>query len=690
MAESEHVSLPTPEPPVNHELQRWSVAVDAGLNQPLTYQSEKALFPELTRGQRVWVPLVNRKTTGVILGPDSRPTEEMEFEIKNILSVDEEFPPLPAPYMRWLEWLSEYYVHPVGLVTDLAFPPLRRTARTLGSRKAPAVPKIALQPKHELNQEQRQAIDEMTSHSGFRVHLLFGVTGSGKTEVYLEMLEKVLADGKCGLFLVPEISLTPQLIRRFSERFGEQVATLHSQLTNRERTEQWWSIFEGRRKILIGARSALFCPIPNLGLIIIDEEHESSFKQEEKLKYHARDAAIVLAKDFDFPVILGSATPSLETWKNAIDGKYHLHRLKKRIGDQPLPTISVLDLRKTEKAQHLPGWMSRELHLNLLETLNQGQQAALFLNRRGYSSAVVCVQCGDSPLCPNCDIHLSLHGKRHLVCHYCDYSEPYKEDCRKCGGSSLPSGLGTEQIEEGLARLFPEARLARADRDEIQSRDQLEELIGRMEKGDIDILIGTQMIAKGLDFPRLRFAGLVLADIGFNLPEFRATERSFQLLTQMSGRAGRHGATADNPGRVLIQTYNPEHPSIEFAARGDYEGFAALELTHRKPLGYPPFQRLAVLRVQNLHRNRAWASALQIQRQLSEITQKTSLQQRCEILGPAEAPLARLKRAYRFHILIKAENSKSLLWLCQRVLDRQKSLSPGTNLSVDIDPLHLL
>lgn len=675
----------------------WKVAVDVPMLGALTYKGTFALDARIERGRRVHIPLGKRKALGVVLGPTTE--SETGFELKAVADIDEEFPPLPDPFLRWLEWLSEYYLHPIGQVCELAYPPLRQTARTRGSRKE-TVPIVELKAKHKLNDEQIAAVDAIANHPGFGAHLLFGVTGSGKTEVYLELLEHTLAKGKSGIFLVPEIALTPQLLRRFSERFGNQIAVLHSQLTDRERTEQWWSIQNGDKKILVGARSAVFCPIANLGLVIVDEEHEPSFKQEEKLKYHARDAAVMLAKEFNCPVILGSATPSLESWKNAKEGKFHLHRLEFRVGKQPLPKVEILDLRTQEMSQQgepikkqagLPFWMTQNLFNSLDKVLQNGQQAALFLNRRGFSPVVTCQDCGTSKQCPNCDIHLTLHGKHHLVCHYCNYEERFNEQCPKCPGELKPLGLGTEQVEEDVKRLFPEARVARADRDEIQSREDFEELVKGMEDRTIDILVGTQMIAKGLDFPGLKFAGLVLADIGFNMPDFRASERSFQLMTQMSGRAGRHGATEEDPGQVLIQTYNPEHSSLVYAPKGDFVGFAEEELKHREALGYPPYGRLAVIRIQSMHQERATAASLTIHKWMTEALQKRQIEDGLvEILGPAEAPLARLRRQYRMHILLKSKNSRILRWLCENVLAAQKNLPPGVKIAVDIDPLQLL
>lgn len=671
----------------------WRVAVDVPINEALTYRAPTTTDIVWRRGQRVHLPLGRRQSSGVLLGTtEDAPTE---FAVKDLTGLDPDYPVLPDSFLRWLEWLSDYYLHPVGQVCELAYPPLRKTARTRGSQKESPVPDVVMKDKFALNPEQIAAVTAISGSQGFGAHLLFGVTGSGKTEVYLELLEQTLQRGQAGLFLVPEIALTPQLLRRFSERFGQKIAVIHSQLTDRERTEQWWSIQNGEKKILMGARSAIFCPVPDLGLVVVDEEHEPSFKQEEKLKYHGRDAAIMLAKEFNCPVVLGSATPSLESWKNALEGKYHLHRLKLRVGEQPLPAVEILDLRLNEnkdgKADGVPFWMTAKLFEHLNRVINNNEQAALFLNRRGFSPVVVCQDCGTSKQCPNCDIHLTLHGRNHLVCHYCNYEETYTEQCGKCPGELKPIGLGTEQVETDLIRMFPEARVARADRDEIQSREDFESLVKDMEARKIDLLVGTQMIAKGLDFPGLKFAGLLLADVGFNLPDFRATERSFQLLTQMSGRAGRHGATAEDPGRVLIQTYNPEHLSLQYAPKGDFVGFAEAELKHREALGYPPYGRLAVLRIQSLHQDRAWAAGDSIRNWIERALKQRDIDQGLvELLGPAEAPLARIRRQYRVHLLLKSRNSKILRWLCENVVQGKNKLPAGVKVSVDIDPLHLL
>ncbi|MBV2169717.1 MAG: primosomal protein N' [Bdellovibrio sp.] len=675
--------------------QLWRVAVDAPLPEALTY----SYSGPLQRGQLVNVPLGRRKVKGLVLGPA---TAVPDFEVKSIDSLDEEYSALPEPFMKWLEWLAQYYIHPVGQVVQSAFPPLRKTDKQRQSKRPPVIPQLESDSALHLTDEQQTCFESIAQYSNFSTHLVFGVTGSGKTEVYLRLLDKVLKEGKRGLVLVPEISLTPQLIQRFARRFGDKIAALHSQLTDRERTNQWWDVVEGRKSILIGARSALFCPIQDLGLIIVDEEHEPSFKQDEKLKYNGRDAAVMMGKMMNCPVVLGSATPSLESWRNAQEGKYHLHTLRRRVANRSLPEIEVIDLRKQkaddeeqkkiiEKYSHLPFWLSPALYERMKEVLEKGDQAALFLNRRGVAQMVVCPACGHTRECPNCDISLTLHAHSHLICHYCDYHENFKSRCPDCKEGELQAiGLGTELVETDLARLFPDKKIARADRDEIQSRADLEDLIANMESGDIDILVGTQMIAKGLDFPKLKLVGLVLADVGFNLPDFRATERSFQLITQMSGRSGRHVKEGESPGLVIIQTYNAEHDSITFARNHDFEGFAQHELNIRGQLNYPPVGRLVSFRIQGTHLGKVDETARLLARRAQALKAQFPQYESIEILGPAEAPLSKLRGQFRYHLLIKTAQASAANPFSRQLLGDQEWVPSGIKILIDIDPMSLL
>jgi len=669
--------------------QHWKIAVHAPIKEPLTYLSELSLKP----GQWVHVPLGKRSTLGLVLGP----AEIYEKEnLKSVSDIDPSLPEMSQPFFKWLTWLSEYYQYPLGLVAELSRPALEKKTSNRVSKRTEVVPQLAQDYAPELTSEQKKCLEEIKSYKGFHTHLVHGVTGSGKTEIYLNLLEKTLKQNQSAIVLVPEIALTPQLIQRFAKRFGDKIAAFHSQMTPREKTNHWWDIVEGRKQIMIGARSALFCPQENLGLIIVDEEHEPSYKQDDKLKYHARDAAVMLGHFHQCQVILGSATPSLESWHNAKLGKYHLHQLKSRVHTSGLPEVEVIDLReeKAKPQDHqlvLPSWLSKSLYDKISKVLDDGFQAALFLNRRGMANVVMCNSCGHSIECPNCDINLTLHSKSHLVCHYCDYHENLKENCSACKiGEMSPVGLGTEKLEQELKKLFPGKTVIRADRDEIQNREDLENFIHDVETGKADLLVGTQMIAKGLDFPKLKLVGLVLADIGFNLPDFRANERNFQLIVQMSGRPGRHLDDSGNPGQVVIQTFNPEHESLKFAIHHDFEGFVESELTYRKALLYPPHGRLISLRIQSPDRMTARDLATTVSQRALNLKSQFSQYESLEILGPAEAPIAKLKNQYRYHLLIKGQGSPALQSFIKKLMGDEKWIPTRSRIIVDIDPLHLI
>jgi primosomal protein N' (replication factor Y) len=671
----------------------WKVAVDAPLPTTLTYRAPADMRSLLARGKSVLVPLgKSRQVPGVLIEPTTATSEE--FKLKDIVAADDTKPLLHEPFLKWLEWLARYYVHPIGHVVEMTFPPLPKQEKARKSKKAPVIGEQKIAPKPVLTEEQARVIADIEAQKGFATHLVHGVTGSGKTEIYMRLLEDVLARGEQGIVLVPEISLTPQLVDRFVNRLGDAVAVIHSHLTPREKTNQWWAMVEGRKQILIGARSALFCPLPKLGMIVIDEEHESSFKQDEQLKYHARDAAIMLAKFSDCPIVLGSATPSLESWQNAKQGRYRLHSLKSRVADREMPTIEVIDLREEREGRKIDGgspfpfWLSDTLYHAIDETLEKGQQAALFLNRRGVAQAVICPDCGWIPACPNCEVKLTLHGKNHLLCHYCDYHETLHEHCTECkDGEPKAMGLGTELIERDIQKLFPRARIARMDRDEISTREQLEDVVRAVENREVDILVGTQMIAKGLDFPGLTLVGLVMADVAFNLPDVRASERSFQLFTQVAGRSGRH--LDDGAGRVIIQTYNPDHPSIEYTVKHDYAGFAEFDLAFRELAQYPPFYRLANFRINGPNLDRVVRAARHLRRNADALHEKKAFE-KVQVLGPAEAPLSKLRNQYRYQMLVKAPDAATLGAFCRTLMEHQDWLPAGIKINVDIDSVHML
>ncbi|MEZ4870865.1 MAG: primosomal protein N' [Bdellovibrionales bacterium] len=677
------------------------VAVNAPIRDLLTYADTFAETP-LVAGQSVKVPLGKRHVAGLVLNHEPNTSEvDSEFKIKAVQSIVEDRPPLPEQHLKWLNWLASYYLHPLGQIAEACFPPLKKKGRK--NTQDQVLPDVAVSIAPTLSEGQATCYQNIRKSFGrFESHLLFGVTGSGKTEVYLHLIDDVLKSGKQALVLVPEISLTPQLVERFQARFPHQIAVLHSGLTDRERTDQWWSIVDKKKQILVGARSALFCPMDDLGIIIVDEEHDSSFKQDEKLKYHGRDSAIMMARFHSCPIVLGSATPSLESWNNAITGKFQLQRMPSRIAGRSLPDVHVVNMRDIRQARKdpetkpkvtgnidLPFWLSEPLYEALVATLNRGDQAALFLNRRGMAQTVQCIECGYVHECPNCSISLTLHHHSELHCHYCDYGMPKKDTCPSCKEPGIQAvGLGTELVENDIQILFPEYKTARADRDEITHRSHLEDLIHRMENRQIDILIGTQMIAKGLDFPHLNLVGLVMADVGFNMPDFRASERSFQLLTQVSGRAGRH---SEDPGQVYIQTYNPEHESIRNAIKADFESFSLSELKFREELNYPPFGRLACFRIKGQHLDKTEQTAQTLVDRAYHLSQQYPQHYGgIQILGPAPAPISRIRGKFRFHMLVKATGNSVLQKFCAQLISNQKWVSSGTKVLVDIDPLNML
>lgn len=675
------------------------VAVAAPIKNLLSYYIPESLS-DLQIGSVVQVPLAKRTARGIVFEISTEEatlntTEDSPaFEIKSILNIETDYSPnMTLPYLPWLQWISHYYFYSLGLVASLLFPPLEKKTKVTTRKKSP-IPEHEKEIPYLMNEEQQKIFDDISRNLNFSVHLLYGITGSGKTEVYLQLFEKVIQQGKKGLFLLPEISLTPQLVSRFAKRFGNQISLLHSQLTDRERTQFWWDMVAGDKKILIGARSAMFCPIPNLGLIVVDEEHESSFKQDEKLKYHGRDAAIMLGKFLNCPVILGSATPSFESWNNVLQGRYQLHRLTKRVGTAVLPDIAIVDLKESKersKELHLPFWMSETLYLEIQSHLENGHQVALFLNRRGMSQTVICPACGHTRECPNCDIKLTLHAHNHLICHYCDYHESFKVKCPDCKEGELePLGIGTEAVEIEIKKLFPSARVARVDRDEIQNRQDLESVVERMENNEIDILIGTQMISKGLDFPNLKLVGLLLADIGFNLPDFRSGERSFQLITQMSGRAGRHVKENEVPGKVILQTFNPENESILYALKSNFEGFAEFDLQNRKVLNYPPFGKIISFRIQSKKMDQAQIVAKKLAYRCHALKEKNESYQEMEILGPAESPIFKIRGEYRYQLLIKSTNKSLINQFVKQVLHNEKWVPSVVRVITDVDPQSLL
>ncbi len=553
--------------------------------------------------------------------------------------------------------------------------------------------------RHVPSAAQTHALERLAAAPPGHVALLHGVTGSGKTLVYLDLLKRVvLEQGKTAIVLVPEIALTPQTVDRFRAVFGDRIAVLHSALSDGERYDAWLALRRGEKRIAVGARSAIFAPLKDLGAIVVDEEHESSYKQGEAPRYHAREVAIVRARAEGAVVVLGSATPSLESWSNAAAGKYELLTLPERAGGAQLPKVEVVDLR-ADKPNRPPSdnasgeaafafAISPPLEAALEARLAKGEQSILLLNRRGYSAFIQCGTCGDVAVCPNCSISLTYHRTpERLVCHYCQRAETLHLSCTRCSGMRLRQrGLGTQQVERLLVERYPTARIARMDVDTTSGKWAHTEILDRVGAGEVDILLGTQMIAKGLDFPNVTLVGVIDADVGINLPDFRASERCFQLLSQVAGRAGR----GPKGGEVLIQTRSPSHHAVRCAVTHDYHTFVAQELAGRKHPTYPPNVRIANVVLSGTQedatarlatRAAAWLHKLLAARSAPGVT----------VIGPAPCPVERVKQRWRWHVLIKAERPQELGRVAQYLVERFEIPKQfGLRMTVDRDPVALL
>ncbi|MDA0659963.1 MAG: primosomal protein N' [Planctomycetota bacterium] len=540
---------------------------------------------------------------------------------------------------------------------------------------------------HELNASQQAALETIERGLGgdsHEVYLLHGVTGSGKTEVYMRAIEQVIAAGRQAIVLVPEISLTPQTCRRFRARF-RTIAVLHSHLSDSERHWHWQQISSGSIHVVVGARSAVFAPTPRLGLIVIDEEHDASFKQDSVPRYHARDVALQRAALEKFPVILGSATPSLESWHHARTQTFHLIKMGVRIRDLPLPPVDIVDLRTMAFDKKRRGSISRPLEQQMRQALKDKGQVILLLNRRGYSTHIQCPACGMVLRCPECDIALTHHRDlEQALCHYCDFHRPAPPRCPDCQFEGIRySGSGTQKLEAEVQARFPSSRCLRMDSDSMKRHGSHELALTKFRNGEVDILLGTQMIAKGLDFPNVTLVGVINADSALHLPDFRAAERTFQLITQVAGRTGR----GDRGGRVVVQTCQPDHPAVQAAARHDYEQFAAGELPQREPQGYPPFGHM----VRIIVRGPDEKNALQYADSWMESLRKGALARPAgiRVLGPAPAPIARLRGLFRFHALVQGPDADQLRQLIRDSVGQVK-LPTDVQSVIDVDPTDML
>ena len=534
----------------------------------------------------------------------------------------------------------------------------------------------------DLTRDQINAIESI-NFSDKNVVLLKGVTGSGKTEVYMKLVAKEILNGKAAIILVPEISLTPQMIERFKGRFGREVAVFHSRLSDGERYDEWYRVKEGKARVIIGARSALFLPVKDLGIIIIDEEHENTYKSEQNPKYVTREVAEFISKRNNCKVILGSATPSIETYYRAISGEIELVELNNRVDNKPMPEIEIVDMREELNSGNI-SMFSRKLFFEMKEALNRKEQIILFLNRRGFSTFVSCRSCGYVFKCPKCDISMTYHKNGYLVCHYCGHGQMQPKVCPKCKSKYVKHfGTGTERVEEEVKRHFKDARVLRMDMDTTRNKNSHETIYNSFKNGEGDILIGTQMISKGLDFENVTLVGILAADMSLNVPDYRAAEKTFQIITQVSGRAGR----GEKEGKVILQTYNPSHYSLNYAKNYDYEGFYNEEFTARGLMYYPPFGRILLLNASSKNENSLKNFMNLLKNELSSISNK---EENIDMLGPVPCIISKIKDNFRWQIIFKGDLS---LDFCKKIKDKLYQLNKNVyneiKATIDINPNNL-
>jgi len=670
--------------------------VNPGLDKVYHYSIPEELAKTLDIGYQVLVPFGKSSGVGYVVGM----VEKSDIKgIKNVAKILSPHPLFTRDSVELAKWMSTYYNSFFITALRAVMPPgtthIERRAmkakikkplyQEIQSSKSPSTSLRAgkIQTKFSLTLEQKAALRSIATDidiKKFSVSLLYGITGSGKTEVYLRAADHVAEMGGGAIILVPEVGLTPQIIERFSEHFGDRLAVYYSDMPEKERQMEWSAVVMEEKKIVLGTRSAIFMPVKDLKLIVLDEEYENTYKQEQNPRYHAREVAFELAKRAGAAVVLGSASPSIETYYHAKEGDYKLLVLPKRIDDRPLPPVKVVDMRSELKAGNY-NVLSRELKEELKSVIQKKEQAILFINRCGYFSFVMCRTCGHAIQCPRCSTSLIYYMKdEKLRCNHCGFTSEAPVICPKCQSSQIKFfGGGTQRIEQEVAKIVPTARILRLDRDTVTKKGSYENIIRSFISGSADILIGTQMVTKGLDIGSVTLVGVVAADIGLNLPDFRAAEHTFQLLTQVAGRAGRHKLA----GKVIVQTYDPEHYAIMFASKHDYEGFYEEEIKTRRSLGYPPFGSLINVTVLG----ESERSVEQVSKELVKFLKKRLPPD--EVFGPAKAPIVKLKNNFRYQILLKGSKIDVLR---KAVVESAASIVKlgGVRISIDIDPYNML
>jgi len=645
-----------------------NVAFNVPVPRDFTYLAPEG--EDVPIGARVVAPFGARSLAGFVVGHTDSPPAGVK-KIKSITRVVNAEPLFDKAYLELAGWVSRMYFSSLGETLAAMIPSGRRETSVPGFGTADDAPAPA---GLTLSEEQSRALESiLESESG--IHYLFGVTGSGKTEVFLQAAERVIARGRSVIYLVPEIALTHQLLDSVRHRFRDAVAVLHSRLTPSQRLTEWRRIRRGEARLVIGARSAVFAPVPRLGLIVVDEEHDGSYKSGSAPRYHARQVAMKRAADEGACLVFGTATPSVESWHLMGEGRIRRYDLTRRLAGGAMPRLEIIDLSRHE------GPLSRPLIDALRETREEGRQSILFLNRRGFAHFFRCGSCGHEMTCANCSVGLTYHKSRNvMVCHYCGYRTRPVSVCPECGSLDVGSaGFGTERIEEDLSRMFPDWRIRRLDTDSTRRKGELEKTIGSFRDGSIDVLLGTQMVAKGLNFPGVKLVGIVSADTGLHMPDFRSAERTFALVVQVAGRAGRFHPD----GRVLVQTLQPDNPAVRFAVENDLEAFYDSELAVRRELGFPPFARLIRIVVRARDQNQVARTAAAIARAFR------SAQVGDEILGPAECPLAMVNNNSREQVIVRTTRFGPTHEGIAHVLPTIE-LPSGVYLEVDVDPTSLL
>lgn len=662
------------------------IVLNIPLNQTFTYSwnpDEKTLPEnEPETGKRAEVRFGNRKMTGFIVSVSSEIPRECPVSAEKIRSVsrilDKESLFTPEIY-EFAVWLSKYYICSIGEAVFSIIP--SRAKRETSCPGFSFEDDITAKTTNQLSEEQIRAVDSVIKageKGNVSYHYLYGPTGTGKTEVFLQCAEWFLNKGKGVIYLVPEIGLTPQVVKAVTARFGNTAAVLHSGLTPSQKLSEWRRIMHKEARIVVGARSAVFAPVPDLGLIIIDEEHDGSYKSGETPRYHARQAAMHRCSALGIPLLMGSATPSVEAWQLMKTGRLVQHRLTKRLAGGAMPEIHTIDLSKTENS----GCISDELAEEIRKTVENKKQAILFLNRRGFTHFFRCNSCGYEIKCKNCSVPMTYHkSENRLKCHYCGWSVQPPSSCPKCSSLDVGySGFGTEYIETETRAKFPNAKILRIDTDSLTKKGELQEKLDSFRKGDYDILLGTQMVAKGLNFPNLQLVGVVLADTGLHMPDFRASERTFSLITQVAGRAGRYFPD----GKVFVQTYNPYKEPIKYACSGEIEAFYNYELENRKILGFPPFSRLARLVFRSAKQTLAEKFADDSVEILKKFCGKNT-----DIIGPAECPILKISQNFRYQVILRGLDIRAMQLAISNLMYNY-SHPASIYIEFDIDPVSLL